>query len=136
MKWFRYRLRTLFVATLVAAVFFAYLIFRNNRDQRRLEVIRSAFVDWTKNAKLGEGKIHSYFHLNRDIAPESVSQIRDNQTFIVCNAVAVHLPTGLVHDAGTISPDEDRFYLLPAKKWVSSPEEVLEEWELWRERTF
>ncbi|MCR9208534.1 MAG: hypothetical protein NXI28_09920, partial [bacterium] len=47
-----------------------------------------------------------------------------------CGAIA------LVHDAGTISPDKDRFYLLPAKKWVSSPEEVLEEWELWRERTF
>tara|TARA_R110002072_G_scaffold13426_4_gene56404 strand:- start:6896 stop:7249 length:354 start_codon:yes stop_codon:yes gene_type:complete len=117
-------------------MFFAYLISRNNRDQRRLEVIRSAFADWTKNAKLGEGKIHSYFHLNRDIAPESVSQIRDNQTFIVSNAVAVHRPTGLFYDGTTISPDSNRFYLLPAKKWVSSPDAVLEEWELWRERTF
>ncbi|ELP32960.1 hypothetical protein [Rhodopirellula baltica] len=136
MKWFRYRLRTLFVATLVAATFFSYLISRNNRDQRRLEVIRSSFVDWTKNTELGEGKIHSYLHLNRDVAPESVSQIRGKQTFVVSNAVTVHLPTRLVHDAGTISPDKNRFYLLPAKKWVSSPQEVLEEWEIWRDKAF
>ncbi|EMB17433.1 signal peptide protein [Rhodopirellula europaea 6C] len=107
-----------------------------NRDQRRLETIRSDFVDWTKNTDFGDGKIHTYTQLNRDIAPDSVSQIQDKRTFIVSNTAAVHWPTGLFHDPKTISPDPDRFYLLPAKKWVSSPEEVLEEWELWRARTF
>ena len=29
-------------------------------------------------------------------------------------------------------PDPDRFYIWPAKKWVDTREEVLDEWDRWR----
>ena len=139
MKRFQFQLRTVLIATLTAAVLCSYLLYLDGRDRKRLHTIRDGFIRWAQRTDRSNGKIHTYFQLNRNVDPNSLSEIQDRRAFLVSNAFMVYRPKmskDLLFDPAGSPPDPKRFYLLPAKKWVDTPEEVLNEWDAWRNTAF
>ncbi|WP_419580774.1 hypothetical protein [Stieleria magnilauensis] len=43
---------------------------------------------------------------------------------------------GLIFSPTLSGPDQNRFYVLPSKKWVNTAEEVIDEWDAWHRANY
>ena len=135
MRRLRFSLKAILAVTAIVAVScYSYLEYQKHLERMRLRKIRDGFLRWAESTDRSDKKIHSYFHLDSAADLSIVTNPGTRKAFLVANAPMVFQPgqnPDLLFSPRVSGTDQNRFYVLPSKKWVDSPNEVIAEWDAW-----